>query len=52
MSETVGEVVIKACPLDTDRLPLGVAVTPAGVTVRLIYGEPTHDNAENVPKAS
>jgi YbbR domain-containing protein len=52
MSETVGEVVIKACPLDTDRLPLGVAVTPAGVTVRLIYGEPTRNDGEPAPKTS
>jgi YbbR domain-containing protein len=52
MSETAGEVVIKACPLDKDRLPLGVAATPADVTVRLIYEDLSHDNAENVPNTS
>lgn len=52
MSEAAGEVVIKGCPLDTDRLPAGVAVTPADVTVRLIYEEPKPNNGENAPKTS
>ena len=51
MSETAGEVVIKACPLDTDRLPPGVSATPADVTVRLIYEESKPNNGEKRPQA-
>ena len=52
MSEAAGEVVIKACPLDTNRLPAGVALTPADVTVRLIYEEPTRNDEKPAPKTS
>lgn len=43
-----GEVVIKACPLDTSKFPFGVGITPDTVTVRLIFKESQED--QEAPK--